>query len=113
MNKASSLRIFTVLVILVATTYISYFSLGRLREVPIRKPLADIPGIVGQWNETNQLFLEDKIVGMLGVDEYLERVYVSSARGNQHVDLYVSYFNVLKEGKQFHSPKNCLVGSIS
>jgi EpsI family protein len=107
------MRIFVVIVVLAVTTYIAYFSLGRLHEVLLRKPLAEIPGVIGQWNKTSQVYLDETIVNMLGVDEYVERFYVSPGRQDQHLDLYVSYFNVLKEGKQFHSPKNCLIGSGS
>ncbi|HPJ40558.1 MAG TPA: exosortase-associated EpsI family protein, partial [Spirochaetota bacterium] len=85
MMRSFTIRILVVLAVLAAAAYITYFSLGRLHEVSLRKPLADIPGIVGQWSETSQILLEDKIVGMLGVDEYVERVYVSQARENQQV----------------------------
>lgn len=107
------MRLLVVLVVLAGNTYITYISLERLHEVSLRKPLADIPQVIGKWEKTDQVYLDDKIVVMLGVDEYVERFYTSPAQHNQHVDLYVSYFNVLKEGKQFHSPKNCLIGSGS
>jgi len=113
MMRISSLRTLIVFVILAVATHIAYFSLARLNEMPLRKPLTEIPGVLGQWNKTGQISLDDKIVDMLGVDDYVERVYMSRGPENQYVDLYVSYFNVLKEGKQFHSPKNCLIGSGS
>lgn len=113
MMRVSSLRILIVFAILAAATYIAYFSLGRLNEMTLKKPLSEIPGTLGQWKETGQISLDDKIVDMLGVDDYVERVYVSRGAGSRYVDLYVSYFSVLKEGKQFHSPKNCLIGSGS
>lgn len=45
---------------------------------------------------------------MLGVDDYIDYDYVSSA--GYAANLYVSYFTSM-EGKGFHSPRNCMPGS--
>lgn len=97
--------------ILLITGYIVFFSLDRLQEVPILKSLDELPKNIGEWELADRIYLKDEIVDMLGVDEYAEAVYTSP--GKPAIDLYISYFNVLKEGKQFHSPKNCLIGSGS
>lgn len=104
-------RSLLVVVILSIAIYITYFSIGDLQETPLERSLDTLPATIGDWNQANQIVLDDKIIDMLGVDEYIEKIYVSP--DNQAIDLYVSYFNVLKEGKQFHSPKNCLIGSGS
>ncbi len=100
-----------VICILLITGYIVFFSLDRLQEVPILKSLDELPKNIGEWELADRIYLKDEIVDMLGVDQYTEAVYTSP--GKPAIDLYISYFNVLKEGKQFHSPKNCLIGSGS
>lgn len=113
MTQKFLMRIIVIVIILAAAAYIAYFVLGRLHEVPLHKSLEEIPMSIGEWNNASQVYLDDTVVDMLGVDEYIERFYVAPGRQGQNVDLYVSYFKVLKEGKQFHSPKNCLIGSGS
>ncbi len=100
-----------VICILLITGYIVFFSLDRLQEVPILKSLDELPQNVGEWTLADRIYLKDEVVDMLGVDEYAEAVYTSP--GKTAIDVYISYFNVLREGKQFHSPKNCLIGSGS
>jgi len=100
-----------VIIILLITGYVVFFRVGRLHEVSALMPLERLPENIGEWKLAEHVYLKDKIVDMLGVDEYAEAVYTSP--DNRVIDLYVSYFNVLKEGKQFHSPKNCLIGSGS
>ncbi len=100
-----------VIVILAIAAYISYFSVGQLKEVPLKQSFDTLPETIGRWKQADRVILDDKIINILGVDEYIEKIYVS--HDNQTIDLYVSHFNVLKEGKQFHSPKNCLIGSGS
>lgn len=97
--------------VLSISIYITYFTVGKLQETPIGNSLNTLPETIGIWKQTGQLTLDDKVVDMLGVDRYVENIYTSP--DNRIVDLYVSYFSVLREGKQFHSPKNCLIGSGS
>lgn len=106
-----TLRSLLVVVILSVAIYVTYFSVGGLQETLLERPLKTLPETIGVWQLANQVTLDDKIVDILGVDEYVEKIYVSPEK--RAIDLYVSYFNVLKEGKQFHSPKNCLIGSGS
>jgi len=83
----------------------------NIKEVPIAKSLDEFPRHIGKWNLSDQVILKEDIIQMLGVDTYKQLVYQSP--DNMPIELYVSYFNQLKEGKQFHSPKNCLIGSGS
>jgi len=53
--------------------------------------------------------MEDKILAILGVDDYLNRVYVSPDRAG--VALYVGYYNSQRQGDSIHSPMNCLPGA--
>ena len=50
-----------------------------------------------------------RIVKALGVDDYLNRVYVD--RSGVPVELYVGYYESQQTGDWVHSPKNCLPGS--
>lgn len=104
-------RTVLVILILLAMGYVSFFSVGALQTVPILKPLDTIPEHIGTWRSVEGRTLQGEVIEMLGVDEYLERLYLSPEQ--QILDLYVSYFTVLREGKQFHSPKNCLIGAGS
>jgi len=53
--------------------------------------------------------MEDRILAILGVDDYLNRVYVSPERAG--VALYVGYYNSQRQGDSIHSPMNCLPGA--
>ena len=107
----NQIRILTVISILLFSIFIMYPPLGNLQEIPLQKSLNTLPETVGSWKQADKMTLNGKIVDMLGVDNYEEIAYTSPGRGT--IDFYVSYFKVLKEGKQFHSPKNCLIGSGS
>ena len=88
-----------VICILLITGYIVFFSLDRLQEVPILKSLDELPQNVGEWTLADRIYLKDEVVDMLGVDEYAEAVYTSP--GKTAIDVYISYFNVLREGSSF------------
>ena len=107
----SCTRSLIVIITLTLTIIFIYFGTQKSIEIPILKPLSTIDKKIGQWEYIEDVILKDKVLGMLGVDDYIQYVYQSHS--NQQINLYVSYFSSLKEGKQFHSPKNCLVGSGS
>jgi EpsI family protein len=100
-----------IIVILLFMFYVSYFSLENLKSIPLSKNLNEFPLTIDKWRVIDNISIQEEMLKMLGADEYVERVY--SSPDNTVIDLYISYFNVLKEGKQFHSPKNCLIGTGS
>ena len=104
-------RSLILIVILTLVIIFVFFGTQSSIEVPLLKPLETLNRRIGQWEYEGEVRLQNEIVDMLGVDDYIEYVYKSAH--NQKIDLYVSYFSSLKEGKQFHSPKNCLVGAGS
>jgi len=110
-NSHFSRRTLIVIVILALTVLLIFFGPQRTIDVQILKPLNSFQRNIGKWEYAGEVKLQDKVVGMLGVDDYIEYIYESP--DNQRIDLYVSYFESLREGKQFHSPKNCIVGSGS
>jgi EpsI family protein len=87
-----------------------YLALGTEAEgLPLRERLPDFPLAVGGWHGQIGSSLDDRIVGKLGVDDYVNRVYVDP--NGVPVGLYVGYHQNQREGNTIHSPLNCLPGS--
>jgi EpsI family protein len=53
--------------------------------------------------------MENKVLKVLGVDDYLNRVYYRPDRAA--AGLYIGYYNSQRQGDSIHSPQNCLPGS--
>lgn len=104
-------RSLIVIVILALTALFVSLGTKKTTDIPIIKPLNTFDKRIGKWEYAGDVRFQDSVVTMLGVDDYIDHVYEST--DNQRIDLYVSYFSSLWEGKQFHSPKNCIVGSGS
>ena len=83
--------------------------LPKSREIPIKKTLETFPKKIGNWTFSEQIFFSDKVTALLGVDDYIQFEYLSPDK--KKIDLYISYFDSQKEGKGFHSPKNCMPGA--
>ncbi len=82
---------------------------NRLEAVPLSTPLSEIPLRFPSWEGQRAEDLDDKIVEVLGVSEYLNRVYRSDA--GVPVGLYVGYYKSQRQGESIHSPLNCLPGA--
>ena len=82
---------------------------NRLEAVPLSTPLSEVPYAIAPWQGQRAEDLEDKIVDVLGVSEYLNRVYRSDA--GAPVGLYVGYYKSQRQGESIHSPLNCLPGA--
>jgi EpsI family protein len=82
---------------------------SRLEAVPLSKPLSEIPLQFLSWKGQRTEDLDEKIVGVLGVSEYLNRVYRNTA--GTPVGLYVGYYKSQRQGESIHSPLNCLPGA--
>src|SRR5262245_15588194 len=94
-------------VCLVAAT-IALERTSRAEEVPVRKPLSLLPMDLNSWHGTSAGDFTPEIVGILGVDEYVNRVYTRSA---ESVGLYVGFYRSQRQGDSIHSPLNCLPGA--
>ncbi|MGH9460264.1 MAG: exosortase C-terminal domain/associated protein EpsI, partial [Vicinamibacteria bacterium] len=69
--------------------------------------------IADRW-DGRELGMEQKIVDMLGVTDYMMRLYNSRSMDEQDpvpVMLYIGYYQSQRTGATYHSPKNCLPGS--
>ena len=61
-----------------------------------------------RWNGDEAPPFDEEIVRVLGVDEYVHRVY---RRDGSPVWLYVGYYGRQQEDETIHSPLNCLPGA--
>lgn len=78
------------------------------RPVP-RQTLTALPSALSSWESVGDIRLDDEVVGVLGVDDYVNRVYEHA--GQPPVSLYVGYYNSQRQGDAIHSPQNCLPGA--
>lgn len=75
---------------------------------PLREPLAGIPRAIGSWNGQDAPAFTDAVLEQLGVDEYVNRIYVQAGLP---LSLYVGYYESQRAGDTIHSPQNCLPGA--
>lgn len=95
-------------VLMLATAgYLS--AVSRAEPVPTREPLAQCPLVLEAWHGRTAPEFDAATLAVLGVDEYIHRVY-RSARGTP-VNLYIGYYGSQREGDTMHSPLNCLPGA--
>jgi len=78
-------------------------------RVPLREPLSGMTYELGEWSGRPAPRLTDEVLAVLGVDEYLNRYYVSPQGGL--AGLYIGYYQTQREGDTIHSPMNCLPGA--
>ena len=83
-----------------ATTY---------EQVPTRVPLADLPMQLTAWQGMRAEDLDKETLAVLGVDDYINRVYRGEVTGP--LGLYIGYYKSQQEGGTIHSPLNCLPGA--
>lgn len=74
-----------------------------------REPFSALPMVIDEFKGRRSADLEPKILEVLGVEEYLNRMY-RSANGVP-LGLYLGYWASQREGDTIHSPMNCLPGS--
>lgn len=88
---------------------------SRPEEVLPREPLAGLPTTLGAWSGVEAPELDNEVLEVLGVDDYITRVYTetkaSNAASSLPVGLYVGYYTSQRQGDTIHSPMNCLPGA--
>jgi EpsI family protein len=77
--------------------------------VPLRQGLERFPATVGAWQGREANLMDDEIVNILKVNDYLNRRFVDAE--GRSAWLYIGYHATQRRGAQFHSPKNCLPGA--
>jgi EpsI family protein len=88
----------------------------RPEHVPPRSPLAEVPMQLGEWTGTAVADFDNEVLEVLGVDDYITRVYNASAVSAApaapfQIGLYVGYYRSQRQGDTIHSPMNCLPGA--
>src|SRR5437773_101745 len=73
-------------------------------SVPNRESLASFPMAVDGWNGERAEDFDPKVLAVLGVDDYLNRIYTRQA--DPAVGVYVGYYISQREGDTIHSPLN-------
>jgi EpsI family protein len=105
---SSRTRVIVVLAILAMAT-ISVARANRAEEVPLRNSFSLFPMQLGVWQGVQRPPFEDRVLAVLGLDDYLTRYYYNRSR--DVVDLYIGYWRSQQQGGAIHSPQNCLPGS--
>jgi EpsI family protein len=95
------------LTLLSATAFIARAS--KPEVTPIREPLSGLPMQIGKWVGQKAPDMDSRVMDILGVDDYVNRVYYSS--DSYPIGLYVGYYQSQKQGDTIHSPLNCLPGA--
>jgi EpsI family protein len=78
-------------------------------RVPARDSLTHLPLRLAGWEGRDAPAFDPKIVQVLGVDEYVNRLYVD--RNSTVMSLYVGFYESQRQGDTMHSPLNCLPGA--
>jgi len=77
----------------------------------LARPLSSMPHVIGAWTGED-VPLDDETLRTLGMDDYLQRVYVpQDAAATSPVGVYVAYYASQRQGDAIHSPLNCLPGT--
>jgi len=95
------------LFMLASAAVIAYAS--RQEIIPLRQSLNGLPMQISDWKGQRSSDMSQRIVDLLGVDEYVMRAYYRS--DSTPVSLYIGYYESQQTGASIHSPMNCLPGS--
>lgn len=83
---------------------------ARRSEVPVARTSFDsFPMTLQNWRATVDPPLSEDILRVLGVDDYLSRIYYRA--DGAAVGLYMGFYGSQRQGDTIHSPLNCLPGA--
>ena len=98
-----------VLCAMLATTSI-FLANARRSEAPVVRTTFDsFPMNLQSWRATVDPPMDADILKVLGVDDYLSRIYFKP--NGAAVGLYLGYYGSQRQGDTIHSPLNCLPGA--
>jgi EpsI family protein len=81
----------------------------RPEPAPMRSSFDTFPMTIDDWRGRQNAPFEPEILAILGVDDYLTRVYFGpDQRG---IGLYIGFYGSQRQGDTMHSPQNCLPGA--
>ena len=98
-----------VVVGLLLLAFVPVIRADRAEDTPLRMSFALFPMQLGEWRGTQRPPFTDSVLKVLGLDDYLTRLYVRP--DNAVADLYVGYWQSQRQGDTMHSPQNCLPGA--
>jgi len=85
------------------------------RQVIPSEPLRAFPLHIGSWAGRQAETLDERVVRVLGADDYLSRAYTAGTAGTAGttapVDLFIGFYGSQRTGAVIHSPLNCLPGA--
>jgi EpsI family protein len=93
--------------LLVGAGAISRASLSE--ETPPRQSFSTFPADINEWKGQPADRFDQRVLDVLGVDEYVNRVYF--APGQRPAGLYIGFYQSQRYTATMHSPMNCLPGS--
>ncbi len=100
---------FIITIILLLSAAVANYAFSRPEaEIP-RRALKEFPKVIGDWKAVDEQVIDDASMAVLLVDDYIMRTYANS--DGEAVGLYIGYFKNQREGKQVHSPRQCLPGA--
>lgn len=100
-------RAVAVCALLGATTV--FLANARKTEVAVARTTFDtFPRQIGGWQSIVDPPMDEDVLKVLGVDDYLSRVYYTREAA---VGLYMGFYGSQRQGDTIHSPLNCLPGA--
>jgi EpsI family protein len=108
MMKPTFVRALTICAVMAVTSL--FLANARRSEQPVsRLSFESFPMTIGNWHAVVDPPLEADILKVLGVDDYLSRVYYRP--DHVAVGLYMGFYASQRQGDTIHSPLNCLPGA--
>jgi EpsI family protein len=104
----SSFWRFTATFLLLSGTFCAFRAASQRPPGNLVLPLSSIPTAVNGWAGKDSPPLDQPTLDILLPTSYLERTY---SRGDQRLELFISYYAQQRAGEAMHSPKNCLPGA--
>ncbi|MBY0496303.1 MAG: EpsI family protein [Cyanobacteria bacterium] len=97
-----------VLCVMFGTTTVLLANARKAETAVTRTSFDAFPMSLGAWQATVDPPMEEDILKVLGVDDYLSRIYYKPGAA---VGLYMGYYGSQRQGDTIHSPLNCLPGA--
>jgi EpsI family protein len=82
---------------------------NRPEQAPPRTSFERFPLRFKEWSGQELAPIDKKIMAILRVDDYVNRVY--SKQNRDMAALYIGYYKSQRQGDAIHSPLNCLPGA--
>jgi exosortase D (VPLPA-CTERM-specific) len=106
---ATSMGRFVLVAVCLVAGAVAIGRASKSEPTPPRQPFSTFPVQIGDWRGENAPRFDQQILAVLGVDDYVNRSYVSGGGGR--VGLYIGYYQSQRQGDTIHSPLNCMPGA--